>query len=447
MVQGLGCVIYGFLMELKTIHQTDLHAWKRAVQNILNSPAPISPTAVQPYRATIPTGKTRPTTDLLEVNGETSTEIPPSRDDELEFTRQYGVNPLDYMLAGNGYIATGISVGLCGSITTFSTWQLDVFTAAFRIPANLPYHPSKEVFPPTQFQSLLVAFTLLIITWSISLSGFTFGRHLAVSWSHINPFKRKRVLRRSSICSLIQHFHGPSTSHDSAHFREDENGWRVDIRQVVFPHWNITMHQFDHMIYHATIALAIMTWAGVIVSASLTRTWRDYTLSACFAPVGVLLRFLLARFNRWQTPFPTEASSRITTPTLKFIWASRFRIWLAQLFNPFPWGTLLANVGGTALAGALFILGRAVFYVDDPFNSDGHIFCQFRTALIAGLCGCITTVSTFVAEARYQLPGYALRYVYVFLSIALAQIVLNLIVGLFEWIVQPGTRTGRLVCS
>lgn len=95
------------------------------------------------------------------------------------------------------------------------------------------------------------------------------------------------------------------------------------------------------------------------------------------------------------------------------------RWWLSSFdtsrMNGFPLGTLAANVSGTWLIGlALAVMGYSIRgSVDD-------IVLSLLTGVVTGLCGCLTTVSTFVGQLN-TLP-FHLACLYALVSIATAQI-------------------------
>lgn len=105
------------------------------------------------------------------------------------------------------------------------------------------------------------------------------------------------------------------------------------------------------------------------------------------------------------------------------------RYWVSGLVtrhtgDVFPWGTLLVNLSGCALAGALAVLAGA-----QPW------FGQSATALlIAGFCGSYTTVSSFSLQTLSLFrEGEA--------SQAVANILLSLFGCMFAlWLGATGVR-------
>lgn len=108
----------------------------------------------------------------------------------------------------------------------------------------------------------------------------------------------------------------------------------------------------------------LLGWGGwltaVILAAVAPRgIWRADLFALVFAPPGCLLRHHLG-------------------------------LVLNPLLSWFPLGTFAANVGGTAVLGMAWDLAHA------PVG--GLVACQVLVGVEDGFCGCLTTVSTWVAE-------------------------------------------------
>ena len=99
---------------------------------------------------------------------------------------------------------------------------------------------------------------------------------------------------------------------------------------------------------------------------------------------------------------------------------------LGILFSGY-YGTLIANVIGSIISGALF-LHR---YFSRNINNEPweFIHCLIFEGLISGFCGSLTTVSTFVKEiSNLSKEGkYRDAYIYVLISITLSQIGLGIV--------------------
>jgi fluoride exporter len=126
------------------------------------------------------------------------------------------------------------------------------------------------------------------------------------------------------------------------------------------------------------VFLAWACWAGAVVLAVIPPAdyWRGVAVfSLVLAPLGTLARFYLA-------------------------------LWLNGLRPAFPLGTFAANALGTAVLGMAWDLQHAPS-LGGPGAAVG---CQVLQGVEDGLCGCLTTVSTWVAE----LAGLRRRHAWVY---------------------------------
>lgn len=122
-------------------------------------------------------------------------------------------------------------------------------------------------------------------------------------------------------------------------------------------------------------------------------TWRSQALFALvFAPPGCLLRFYTS----------LHLNGRI---------------------KAFPLGTFAVNVFGTAMEAMFLDLQRV------PIG--GMVGCQVLQGMSDGFCGCLTTVSTWVAE----LTGLRLRHAYFYgtMSVTMALSLMIIIMGSLQW--------------
>ena len=122
-------------------------------------------------------------------------------------------------------------------------------------------------------------------------------------------------------------------------------------------------------------------------------TWRSQALFALvFAPLGCLLRFYAS-------------------------------LHLNGKIKSFPLGTFAVNMFGTMMEAIFLDLQRV------PVG--GMVGCQVLQGMSDGFCGCLTTVSTWVAE----LKGLKLRhaYVYGFMSVGVGLSLMVIITGSLQW--------------
>ncbi|KAH9886095.1 CrcB-like protein-domain-containing protein [Xylariomycetidae sp. FL2044] len=157
------------------------------------------------------------------------------------------------------------------------------------------------------------------------------------------------------------------------------------------------------------VPLAWGCWLGAVIlsilppdrfsSPGAAETWRGRVLFALvFAPPGCLVRFYASRYLNGR-----RAS--------------------------FPLGTFAVNVGGTAVLGMAWDLAHSP--ASDGGGGGGVIGCQVLQGIEDGFCGCLTTVSTWVAELTALRRRHA--YVYGGTSVLVSLAVLVAIMGGLRW--------------
>lgn len=143
------------------------------------------------------------------------------------------------------------------------------------------------------------------------------------------------------------------------------------------------------------VFLAWGCWAGAVVLAAIppAEYWRGVAVfSLVLAPVGTLVRFYVS-------------------------------LWLNGLRPAFPMGTFVANMFGTAVLGMSWDLQRV------PLG--GEVGCQVLQGVEDGFCGCLTTVSTWVAE----LTGLRRRHAWVYgtASVVVGFAIMVAVMGGLRW--------------
>lgn len=136
-----------------------------------------------------------------------------------------------------------------------------------------------------------------------------------------------------------------------------------------------------------------MSWAQ--------ETWRGRVLfSLVFAPLGCILRFY--------------ASIRLN-----------------GIISSFSLGTFIANVSGTAILGICWDLQQAPLGIAGGRIGGGQVGCQVLQGVQDGLCGCLTTVSTWVLEIMGLRRKHAYLYGGISISVGIAFLVV--IMGSLVW--------------
>ena len=150
-----------------------------------------------------------------------------------------------------------------------------------------------------------------------------------------------------------------------------------------------------HFLDRISVPLAVMMWLAAIFLAIFLPNdrWRGQALfSLVFSPPGCLARFYLSIF------FNTKIKS-------------------------FPLGTFLANVLGTAILGMTWDLSHS--------SISGVVGCQVLQGIEDGLCGCLTTVSTWVLELATLRRAHAYKYCAV--SVSVSVLIVIAIMGGLRW--------------
>lgn len=244
---------------------------------------------------------------------------------------------------GNYYgpFYTAITTGFCGSLTTFSGWQLDVFRAWINDDRS-------------GLHNAVDGIGISLFTLTASLGSFAFGH---------------------------------------------------DVGSMLLPHISIPSFPPKWQRYSITLLSGLIYASAILAYFLLPSDYRHQATSALlFSYPGTLTRYL-------------------------------FSVLLNPRFKALPTGTLIANILGTALLAAFHAL-RSLAHPLSPSA------CGTLQGLADGYCGCLTTVSTFVAEIRDLGRWRAVRYTV--LSWGLGQMVMVLILGSTIW---SGSAQSSITCS
>lgn len=143
------------------------------------------------------------------------------------------------------------------------------------------------------------------------------------------------------------------------------------------------------------VVLGWGSWLGAVLLAIFPPhdIWRgQIVFSLVFAPLGCLMRFYLS-------------------------------LYLNGKVASFPVGTFVANVFGTAMLGMCWDIAHV------PVG--GVIGCQVLQGIEDGFCGCLTTISTWVAELSSLRRKHA--YIYGTASVVSALVLMIAIMGGLRW--------------
>ncbi|RKP11203.1 CrcB-like protein-domain-containing protein [Thamnocephalis sphaerospora] len=260
------------------------------------------------------------------------------------------------LLLCSSTLFVGLGVGLCGSITTFSSWMLWSYQAFFDWPRATR----------GAFYDVLAGIGILCAHLLVASAAYQLG----TVWSRM---------------------------FDSDHAwtaPTDASGKRVVV--MLRTERGITGYTSYSAIDIALMVAGALALVGFILCAVFASNGRDYTVSGAFGPPGALLRYYLSPLNGKRRSFPI--------------------------------GTFTANMLGTLTLAALFSVGHVGL---DPSRTA----CMFLAALSDGFCGCLTTVSTFIAELHTLRPSHAHLYAAISAATGLAIMISG--PGTLYWAVGP----------
>lgn len=244
----------------------------------------------------------------------------------------------------------GLSVGFCGSFTSFSSFMRDLFLALCNDLASQSSAPESR----SAGWSVCAVLGAALIEIAVSISSLQFGAH----------------------CS-----------------------------ELLFPLLaKIPKMNTARFVNPFGVFLGFGCWLGAVFLAIWppANYWRgDVVFALVFAPIGCLFRFYLS-------------------------------IKLNPLVAKFPLGTFTANIFGTAALGMAYDLQRAPLPTSNGTKVGGGITaCQVMVGIIEGFCGCLTTVSTWVAELKSLRKCHA--YIYGVASVGIGVSFLVIIIGSLRW--------------
>ncbi|KAF2489842.1 hypothetical protein BU16DRAFT_471380, partial [Lophium mytilinum] len=268
----------------------------------------------------------------------------------------------------------GLTTGLCGSFTSFSSFIRDAFFALSNdlpTPINHPYTGAGPISTSSTVSrnggySFMALLAVIILTVTLCMSALKVGAHIAILLDPFTPTFSFVLLRK--------------------------------------------------ILDRAVVVIAWAAWLGAVFMAIWppdrpsgpdskgswsNETWRGQAIFALvFAPLGCLLRFYAS---------------------LK----------LNGISPSFPLGTFAVNIFGTAVLGMAYDLQHV--RLEGSAMGGGRVGCQIFQGLMDGFCGCLTTVSTWVAELNGLRRKHA--YFYGSASVLGGLGVLVVIMGSVRWTV------------
>jgi fluoride ion exporter CrcB/FEX len=291
----------------------------------------------------------------------------------------------DHPLQQHDAYHVGIRTGLCGSITTFSSWNAQMIVMMDGTGTQL----GSQIVP---------ALFGYAIGFCCSVSSFLLGTHVSI-W--LNRLKNPEIaheddeeLRLNTVESINHEEDSLRRRHMSA--MEPTPPQRI----VVFPQFLSSENRFCRH-FRAFFCSGRMPFVILIVllaTYAIGGFAKDDTFlqtmffSSIFTPPGALLRWEL---YKWNTRISSQRSRRMN--------------WL-------PWGTFVANTLGACLS--ILLVALQIRYNDDAVNNIWAV--SLLTALRTGFCGSLSTVSTMVKEMfelNSKFPYHAKAYHYATLTV------------------------------
>ncbi len=395
----------------------------------------------------------------------------------------------------------GLTTGFCGSLTSFSSYMLEVFFAASDDPpfpsySNLPANPSMSTasssststspsipFPLSTHPSLpaptsspgyriISVLTLLVLTPALCICALEVGRHLALGFFHLKAITGRMHPARLLPSSFLRRRRSD---------RNDESGRarRAGSRKRRFYCWCCDWNcGWEKLFNRLVIFLAISTWLVVIILSILPsqpptsspshttqlnslgkpiRRRSSLSLVLVFSPVGCLMRYWIsAHLNPLPSspPFPRQR---------RRYWPFQFPFFMPKFsrFSRFPLGTFIVNILGTFILGILHFAKHTTTTnpSSSSFSSSGNssssstlnpekdiLRCQILQALQDGFCACLTTVSTWIFELRsLRTTKLQQAYLYASLTMFVGFLCLVTVMGPVRWSRPGGRWTGWAV--
>lgn len=268
---------------------------------------------------------------------------------------------------------TGMTTGYCGTLSSFSTYMLDLFLGTANIQAGQYYNFPNRAYGLLQFISIFIT------QIAMSYAGYKYGKHLVT-------------------------------------YIED----KLFLLSSLKPSFSIKLVVVYQRIERIIQFLGFLFMVVFLVLSITEKSWRSWTLSFLFSPFGCYLRYYLsAKFNR----APLSSSPATTTNPWKIHFLGTFLAnSLACLILSII--TILNRGKTSSSSSSTGTSGRIISKLID---------CQVLTALANGFCAVLSTVSTFMVELN-SLKFMASSY-YAIVSV-LTGFCLNLvIIGSFNWTV------------
>ncbi|KAI9015977.1 CrcB-like protein-domain-containing protein [Hyaloraphidium curvatum] len=322
-------------------------------------------------------------------------------------------------VSGHGWLWWfAICTGLCGSLTTWSSWQVATFNA---------FAGSDGSGLPVQ-ERLVKGIGDLAFGAATFVAGIVVGSHLwqgaEAGFVHFRRSRAPIVVGDADKEPEKPDAGGVIASVDviepAVEFRFVPLGWTgLDYS---------TWAPSDYLLLLTVVSsiAAIVAVLAVDSSGSLEHG-RTYGFGMLFAPIGTTVRYKLSRYN-----IPVARKGP-----------------LALFPATFPVGTFTANVVGTSILAAMYTVARTVPLGPFTGQKSDTYQCALIGAAADGFCGCLTTISTFCFEVvtlmRLGGRGVGTAYTYGAISAAASLAVCTCVIGAVYW--SRGWGGSGVYCS
>ncbi|KAI3631426.1 hypothetical protein MIR68_010916 [Amoeboaphelidium protococcarum] len=311
-------------------------------------------------------------------------------------------------------LATYILVGFCGSLTTFSSMNMDAFDNLILLS---PSDGNKDA--AWIAENIVTFMAVFIITLSSSFGLYKIGFGLLIVQQQPSEDYQLNDTQSTERTSqqLQKQSQDQGTRHDQVNLIE-MNERDTDIEDPEIQSTDASLRS-GHSNDNAPLKLAFIVGiisalyvSFIIVFILLSPQLQNAVVSSLWlyrwnialisGPPGTILRWQLSRLN-----------------------ANTIDKWWSAL------GTLCANTLGTAVLAALEVIIRL-----KPDSLDA-ISTTIIIGLQLGFCGCLTTLSTFIHELNIA-KSKRVSIAYLTVSIIADQILLLCILGIPLWIQDSG---------